>query len=69
MWGSDFLLVPYKESLGYGEIISYGRDGKPGGTGADSDLVVRYPSEINAAWNKQAGLGLKRPQGAPQDAP
>ena len=40
MWGRDFVLVPYNESLGYGRIISYGRDAKPGGTDANGDLGV-----------------------------
>jgi len=64
-WGRDPVLVPYDKALGYGEVISYGRDGKPGGTGLDAELVVRFPSEANAAWNKQQGEGLKKPQRAP----
>ena len=28
-WGRYVVLVPYNDSLGYGKIISYGRDGKP----------------------------------------
>ena|SRR5258708_6120417 len=62
MWGHDFVLVPYSETNGYGQIISYGADGKPGGTGADSDLEVRFPDDANSAWNNRAGLGLKRPR-------
>ena len=65
VWGRDVVLVPFNETLGYGEIISYGRDGKPGGTGLDRDLAVRFPSEPNADWNKQQGEGLTRPQRAP----
>jgi hypothetical protein len=61
VWGRYVILIPYNESLGYGEVVSYGRDGKPGGTGLDRDLIVRFPSEANAAWNKQQGEGLKRP--------
>jgi len=64
-WGRDVMLVSYDESLGYGKIVSYGRDGKPGGTGVDRDLEVRFPTEANAAWNKQMGLGLKEPERAP----
>lgn len=61
-WSRDVVLVPYNDSLAYGEIISYGRDGKPGGTGADRDLVIRFPTEANADWNKQQGAGLKQPR-------
>ncbi|HVM62943.1 MAG TPA: type II secretion system protein GspG [Verrucomicrobiae bacterium] len=64
-WGHDVVLVPYNQTLGYGLIISYGRDGKPGGTGADRDIEVRFPTEANAAWNKEQGLGLKGPHGRP----
>lgn len=60
-WGREIVFVPYNESIGYGEVISYGHDGKPGGTGVDRDLVIRYPTEANAVWNKQQGEGLKRP--------
>jgi hypothetical protein len=60
-WGREIVFVPYNESIGYGEVISYGHDGKPGGTGVDRDLVIRYPTEANAGWNKQQGEGLKRP--------
>ena len=44
------MLVPYNQSLGYGQIISYGRDGGPGGTGTDGDLAVRFPTQANAGW-------------------
>jgi hypothetical protein len=61
-WGRYVELVPYNESIGYGQIISYGRDGKPGGTGPDRDLVVRFPTDTNADWNKEQGAGLKEPR-------
>ena len=61
-WGRDFVFVPYNKSLGYGQIISYGRDGKPGGTGADHDLIVRFPCAANSNWNEQVGAGLKKPR-------
>jgi hypothetical protein len=59
-WGRELIVVPYNASVGYGEIVSYGRDGKPGGDGADRDLEVRFPAENNAAWNTQEGAGLTR---------
>jgi hypothetical protein len=61
-WGHDVVYIPHNDALGYGEIISYGRDGKPGGTGADSDLVIRFPLKANAAWNKQQAIGLRLPR-------
>jgi hypothetical protein len=64
-WGRNFLFVPYNKSLGYGEIISYGRDAKPGGNGLDRDIVIRFPIDANATWNEQQGEGLKKPQRAP----
>jgi hypothetical protein len=64
-WGRYVVLVPYDKSLGYGKVISYGRDGKPGGSGADCDLEVRFPTEANASWNKQQGVGLKQPRMPP----
>lgn len=60
-WGRELVLVPYNETRGYGEIISYGRDAKPGGTGDNRDLEVRFPTDANADWNKQEGVGLKEP--------
>jgi hypothetical protein len=60
-WGHEFVLIPFNESVGYGEVISYGRDGKPGGDGADRELEVRFPTEGNTNWNKQEGAGLTRP--------
>ncbi len=65
VWGRYAILIQYDESLGYGEVVSYGRDGKPGGTGLDADLVVRFPTDANSDWNKQQGAGLKRPHYRP----
>jgi hypothetical protein len=61
MWDRDVVFIPYNASLGYGQIISYGRDGKPGGTGADTDLEIRFPSDSNVVWNTKMGQGLRRP--------
>jgi hypothetical protein len=60
-WGRELVIIPYKGVLDYGEVISYGRDGKPGGTGDDKDLEVRFPTDANSNWNKQEGVGLKEP--------
>jgi hypothetical protein len=62
MWGRDFVLVPFSVSTGYGQIISYGRDGKPGGsTEADRDIEVRFPTRVNTNWNAKVGQSLKKP--------
>jgi hypothetical protein len=65
MWGRALVLVPYNPSMGYGQVISYGRDGKQGGTGADADLEVRFPSDSNVVWNAKMGQGLRRPSMPP----
>jgi Type II secretion system (T2SS), protein G len=58
-WGREVILIPYNKSVGCGEVISYGHDGVPGGTGNDRDLEIRFPTDANANWNKQQGVGLK----------
>ena len=63
-YGHAVILVPYSEALGYGSLISYGRDGKPGGDNKlDQDIVIRFPvnAETNAQWNKQVGERFKNP--------
>ncbi len=52
-WTHPIILVPYTNSLGYGKILSYGRDGKVGGAGEDRDIEVRFPVEANSNWNDQ----------------
>jgi hypothetical protein len=61
-YGHAFILIPYNEALGYGSLISYGRDGKPGGDNKlDRDIEIRFPTETetNAEWNKQVGERFK----------
>lgn len=41
-WGHPLIYQPFDPAKGHGAVISYGRDGKPGGTGADADLEVRF---------------------------
>jgi len=41
-WGNPIHLTPYDASLGHGRIISYGRDGRPGGSGIDADVEVSF---------------------------
>jgi hypothetical protein len=60
-WGHPLGFTPYDDAKGYGEIISYGKDGKPGGTGDDADLVVRFPLKSNADWNQKLAAGIKFP--------
>lgn len=61
-YGRNVIFVPYNEALGYGEFISYGRDGKPGGSNDfDEDMIIRFPVKTvaNAEWNKQVGKQFK----------
>jgi hypothetical protein len=60
-WGRDFIIVPFNSSLGYGDVVSYGRDGRQGGVGLDKDLSVRFPIVANKIWNEEQGIGLKFP--------
>jgi hypothetical protein len=60
-WGRELILIPFDDSLGYGRIVSYGRDGKVGGTGSDRDFEIRFPYGSYEDWNKKLGEGLKRP--------
>ena len=41
-WGHPIIYMSFDASVGYGSVISYGRDGKPGGRGADEDIEVRF---------------------------
>lgn len=52
-WGNDIVFVPFDSKLGYGQFISYGRDGVPGGTGTDRDWIIRFPIKPNYAWDKK----------------
>jgi hypothetical protein len=61
-YGHAVILIPYSEKAGYGELISYGRDGKPGGDNKfDRDIEIRFPTETetNAQWNKQVSERFK----------
>jgi len=63
-YNNSVVLVPYNEAIGYGELISYGRDGKPGGDNKfDQDIVIRFPPEMeaNTNWNTQVGARFKNP--------
>ena len=42
-WSRLYIFVPYNSATGYGRILTLGRDGKPGGTGADADIERRFP--------------------------
>ena len=41
-WGHNIAFVPFTPDRGFGSVMSYGRDGRPGGTGPDSDVEVRF---------------------------
>ena len=42
-WGHPFVYQPYTTNAGFGRVLSYGRDGKPGGTGGAADIERRFP--------------------------
>ena len=42
-WGRPFVYVPFNSATGFGRVISFGQDGKPGGTGLDADIEQRFP--------------------------
>lgn len=60
-WNHDLAYTPFDSAKGYGEIISYGRDGKAGGTGEDADIVIRFPLAENADWNRQQAKNIQVP--------
>ena len=41
-WGHPILYVPYDQERGYGYVLSYGRDGKPGGVALNGDIEMRF---------------------------
>jgi len=41
-WGHAIIFVPLAPDTGFGRIVSYGRDGTPGGDGPDSDVEFRF---------------------------
>jgi hypothetical protein len=43
-WNRPFIFQPFNTSQAYGRILSYGRDGQPGGTGLDADSELRFPN-------------------------
>jgi Type II secretion system (T2SS), protein G len=41
-WGRAILYEPFDPRRGYGRVLSYGRDGQPGGDGPDADIEFRF---------------------------
>jgi hypothetical protein len=41
-WGHPLAYRPFDPALGYGAVLSFGRDGKPGGVGKDADIEERF---------------------------
>jgi hypothetical protein len=61
-YGRIVILVSYNQENRYGELISYGKDGKPGGDNKyDRDIEIRFPmdTETNAEWNNQINERFK----------
>ena len=45
-WHHPIMYKHFDSSLGFGSVSSYGSDGKPGGTGLDEDLEVRFGADF-----------------------
>ena len=41
-WRRPLIFRPYDSRLGYGSILSLGKDGKPGGKGSNADLEEKF---------------------------
>jgi len=41
-WSRPILYEPFDPARGYGRVVSFGRDGKPGGEGANADVEYRF---------------------------
>ena len=41
-WGHPLVYRPFNPTLGYGSVVSLGRDGKLGGVGKNSDIEERF---------------------------
>ncbi len=55
-YGNMVIFTNFNEGAGYGELVSYGEDGKPGGESKyDRDVIVRFPvdDKTNEQWNAQ----------------
>jgi hypothetical protein len=63
-WDRKFIFSPFDEKLGYGRLISYGKDGKPGGSGDNRDLEVRFPmgDPANEKWNEDFAHTVSYPK-------
>ncbi len=41
-WGHPIVFEPFDSTRGYGRLISYGQDGRPGGEGYAKDVALHY---------------------------
>lgn len=41
-WGRRIVYESFDSARAYGRVLSYGRDGKPGGAGPDADIEFRF---------------------------
>ena len=44
-WGHPFVYTAFDATRGYSSVLSYGRDGKPGGEGEDKDVEIRFTED------------------------
>lgn len=41
-WGHPIIYTPFDQEQGYGSVLSYGRDGRPGGQTQNADVEQRF---------------------------
>jgi general secretion pathway protein G len=41
-WGRQIVYTPFSPSKGFGSILSFGQDGRPGGKGLDADIETKF---------------------------
>ncbi len=58
-WGNNFA---YRSEGGKYNIISYGRDGRPGGNGADADIsnAILEPAQRAGVWTRAPSAGDRK---------
>jgi hypothetical protein len=61
-WGRSVLYRPYDVTLGYGSVMSLGKDGKRGGTGHDKDLEAQFSEKDKSTNHASEPSAASAPQ-------
>jgi hypothetical protein len=67
VWGRALIYLPFDRSLGYGAVVTYGLDGKPGGKDLDLDIEIRFNGNKSISYpppNPQGGANGSQPIGS-----